>query len=83
MVPIYGAEKIARMFIGLARKAANKVEMRPVRVNGQPGILTLYRGELAHVLTLDIVDGRIENCFVFRNPDKLAHMTKADFGLLD
>lgn len=83
MVPIYGAEKIARMFIGLARKAANAVEMRPVRVNGQPGILTLYRGELAHVLTLDIVDGRIVNCYVFRNPDKLARMTKADFGLLD
>lgn len=81
MVPIYGAEKIARMFIGLARKAGNDFEMRPVRVNGQPGVLTLYRGELGHVLTLDIVDGRIENCYVFRNPEKLARMTKSDLGL--
>jgi RNA polymerase sigma-70 factor (ECF subfamily) len=81
MVPIYGAEKVARMFIGLARKAGNEFEMRPVRVNGQPGVLTLYRGELGHVLTLDIVDGRIENCYVFRNPEKLARMTKSDFGL--
>jgi len=83
MVPIYGAEKIARMFIGLARKAAHDAKMRLVRVNGQPGILTLYRGELGHVLTLDIVEGRIVNCYVFRNPDKLARMTKADLGLLD
>jgi RNA polymerase sigma-70 factor (ECF subfamily) len=81
MVPIYGAAKIARMFIGLARKAGDDFEMRRVRVNGQPGILTLYRGELGHVMTLDIVDGHIENCYVFRNPDKLVRMEKEEFGL--
>lgn len=81
MVPILGAAKIARMFIGLARKYGNDFELRPARVNGQPGILTLYRGELGHVMTLDIVDGQIVNCYVVRNPDKLARMTKADFGL--
>lgn len=81
MVPVHGAQKIARMFIGLARKYGSDFELRPVRVNGQPGVLTLYGGQLGHVMTLDIVDGQIANCYVFRNPDKLARMTKGDFGL--
>ncbi|MGC3971661.1 MAG: hypothetical protein QM775_31250 [Pirellulales bacterium] len=42
-----------------------------VRVNGRPGLLTIVDGEVHHVLTLDIVDGRIAHCYVIRNPDKL------------
>lgn len=73
--PIYGADHVARFFIGLARKAGAGMDLRPVRVNGQPGILKLQDGQVSYVLTLDIVDGRIANCYVIRNPDKLARMT--------
>ena len=49
--------------------------MRKVRVNGQPGLVTLIDGQIYLVLTLDIDDGRIANCFVVRNPDKLARVS--------
>ncbi|MDB5384536.1 MAG: hypothetical protein JWM11_182 [Planctomycetaceae bacterium] len=78
MVPICGAARVARMFIGLAQKRGAEYVLRPVRVNGQPGLVALYHGELASVLTLDIVEGRIANCYVFRNPDKLARMSKPE-----
>ena len=50
------------------------MEVRRVRVNGQPGLVTTVDGQIVHVLTLDVVDGRIANCFVIRNPDKLARV---------
>jgi RNA polymerase sigma-70 factor (ECF subfamily) len=81
MVPIHGSDRIARMFIGLARKAGAEFELHTVRVNGQPGIMALHHKELAFVMTLDIVERQIANCYVFRNPDKLARMSKPDFGL--
>lgn len=71
LAPIYGADRIARFFIGLMKKAPDGIEFRPVRVNGQPGVMSLLDNEILHVLTLDIVDGRIANCYIIRNPDKL------------
>jgi RNA polymerase sigma-70 factor (ECF subfamily) len=74
LVPIRGAEKVARFFIGLLRKAPPELELRRVLVNGRPGIKTMLHGQVLNVLTLDIVDGRIAACYVIRNPDKLARV---------
>jgi RNA polymerase sigma-70 factor, ECF subfamily len=75
LVPIHGANHIARAFLGIMKKAAPGVEYRRVRVNGQPGILTLLHGEVITVLTFDVVDGRIAVCLAVRNPEKLARVT--------
>ena len=77
LAPIRGADKIARFFLGILKKAPPGLEVRRVRVNGQPGLVTLIDGQIYHVLTLDVVDGRIANCFVVRNPDKLARVSIA------
>jgi RNA polymerase sigma-70 factor, ECF subfamily len=77
LAPIRGADKIARFFLGIMKKAPPDIEVRRVRVNGQPGLMTLIDGQIYLVLTLDIVDGRIANCFVVRNPDKLARVSIA------
>jgi RNA polymerase sigma-70 factor, ECF subfamily len=74
LAPIRGADKIARFFVGIMKKVPPGLEVRKVRVNGQPGLITLIDGQIYLVLTLDIVDGRIANCFVVRNPDKLARV---------
>ena len=58
------------------KKAPSGMEARRVRVNGQPGLVVAVEGQLVHVLTLDVVDGHIANCFVIRNPDKLARVAK-------
>jgi RNA polymerase sigma-70 factor, ECF subfamily len=74
LAPIRGADKIARFFLGISKKLPPGAEVRSVRVNGQPGVITSVGGQLDIVLTLDVVDGRIANCFVVRNPDKLARV---------
>ena len=77
--PILGAALIARFMAtvaGLAR--SGDMETRLVRVNGQPG--RVVRGpegaeiRVLSVLTVDVVDGRIQTVRVVRNPDKLAHL---------
>jgi RNA polymerase sigma-70 factor (ECF subfamily) len=77
LVPVRGADHIARFFLGLMKKAPPTLEIRRVLVNGQPGLLTLLRGEIVNVLTLEITDGRIANCYVIRNPEKLARVGEA------
>src|SRR5262249_50831710 len=74
--PIYGADRIARFFLGIIKKSQGKIalEVRHVRVNGQPGVVVLEGGHIAEVITLDVADGRIVNCFVVRNPDKLTRV---------
>ena len=74
LAPIRGADRIARLFIGLMKKAPAGLEIRRVRVNGQPGILALVGGEIVNLVTFDAVDGRIATCFVMRNPEKLARV---------
>ncbi len=74
LVPIRGADRIARFFLGILKKAPTNLEVRWVRVNGQPGVLAVVDGEVIQVLTFDIVEGRIATCFVIRNPDKLARI---------
>ena len=74
LAPILGADRVARFFIGLMKKAPAETEFRRVRVNGQPGLMTILGGQVHNVLTLDIADGRIAACFIVRNPDKLSRV---------
>jgi RNA polymerase sigma-70 factor (ECF subfamily) len=75
LVPIRGADRIARLFLGLMKKAPVTMEVRRVLVNGQPGIMVVDQGQIISLLTFDIIDGRIATCFAVRNPDKLARVT--------
>jgi RNA polymerase sigma-70 factor, ECF subfamily len=72
--PIRGADRVARFFLGVIKKTKVELEVRHVRVNGQPGVVLLEGGHVADVITLDVADGRIVSCFVVRNPDKLTRV---------
>ena len=74
LAPIRGADRVARFFLGIMKKAPADLEIRRVRVNGQPGLMALVGGQIFNVLTFDVVDGRIAACFAVRNPDKLTHV---------
>src|SRR5262249_20140889 len=74
LAPIFGADRIARLFPRVPKKAPAGLELRGVRVNGQPGLLALIDGQVIQVMTFDVVDGRIAACFIVRNPDKLARV---------
>lgn len=69
--PVVGAERVARAITGLMRKAAAQLQLKVVTCNSAPAVL-FYLGEhLEGVITLEIVDDKITNFYVMRNPEKL------------
>jgi RNA polymerase sigma-70 factor, ECF subfamily len=72
--PIYGADKIARFFIGVAGKNADRdIRIEPAVINGSIGALLYLDGELDHTLSVSIDDEKIAAIYLVRNPDKLRH----------
>ncbi len=74
--PLYGAERVARFMLGVARRAL-KLGARgePAWVNGQPGVVS-YDAEdrVVNVITFDIADGVVQVIRSVVNPDKLQHL---------
>jgi RNA polymerase sigma-70 factor (ECF subfamily) len=70
---IYGADRIARFFAGIAKKGATRgVTASPANVNGAPGALLSYRGKPSSVVTIRLDEaGRIDRVFMVTNPEKL------------
>src|SRR5207249_3566489 len=67
--PVYGADRIARFFIGIRKKDA--FEVHPAIVNSGPGMLTYRDGQLISVAYVSIRDGCISAIYSVSNPDKL------------
>jgi RNA polymerase sigma-70 factor (ECF subfamily) len=72
--PVYGANRVARFAIGIARKEPIAwVEL--VDVNGQPGFLFLSKsGRVMTAAVLEETDGLISAVYAIRNPQKLRHI---------
>jgi RNA polymerase sigma-70 factor (ECF subfamily) len=74
--PIEGADKVARMFAGLAIQMGRLgATAEPHRINGQPGVV--FRGPhggVFSVMSFEVVDGRVATIRSIVNPDKLAHL---------
>ncbi|MEZ4417643.1 MAG: RNA polymerase sigma factor SigJ [Gemmatimonadota bacterium] len=71
--PVVGPDRIARFFLGLNRPGRfAPVQVLEKEINGVPGYLLLQEGVVVSALTVDLREGRIEQVFVVRNPDKLA-----------
>ena len=65
-----GADRVARIFTAMAGHFGEQFRMRPIVVNGAPGLL-LDTGEYPSVIAFSIDQGRINEIDVVRNPDKL------------
>jgi len=73
--PIYGREKVTRLFVGLNKNFIPTTSTRFCLINGLPGII-LYQGDTAvSTLSAHIVEGEIKAFYVTRNPDKLRHLS--------
>jgi len=72
---IRGAEKVARFGTGVFRKIVSHVVFQPVKVNGEPGIASLYDGQLFAVMTIRTDGHRILDVYSILNPDKLRGIT--------
>lgn len=75
---ITGVDKLCRLFAALARKAEGSGPLwaRPMVINGLPGFLTVEQDGQLQTTALDIVDGRIANIYIVRNPHKLTHLAE-------
>ncbi|RPE81801.1 RNA polymerase sigma-70 factor [Vulcaniibacterium tengchongense] len=69
--PLFGAERIARLYWAVARRPGPKAEWRLGRVNGEPAILRWLDGRLHSITTVTIEDDRIVEVLSVMNPDKL------------
>ncbi|MGV9801972.1 RNA polymerase sigma factor SigJ [Mycobacterium sp. NPDC003449] len=69
--PVYGADSVARILVGLVRVGGRGGRVEPAMYNNSPA-LKLYLGDnFEGVLTVEIVDGKITHLYAMRNPDKL------------
>ena len=73
-LPIYGADKVARLWARLGSGSA-PAALHLADVNGQPGVVGADAdGRAVAVLTLEVADGRVQAVWVVVNPDKLARV---------
>jgi RNA polymerase sigma-70 factor (ECF subfamily) len=76
--PIYGADKVTRFIVGLARKFAARAsgDALSVDINGRPGLLLLIDGAIYATLSIECDGERITALYAIRNPDKLARFNR-------
>jgi RNA polymerase sigma-70 factor, ECF subfamily len=70
--PVVGPERIARFLVNIFKRADGRETMRPVWVNGLPGVVVSVDEQPYLVVTLDIRDGLVHRYYSVLNPDKLA-----------
>jgi RNA polymerase sigma-70 factor (ECF subfamily) len=69
--PVYGADRVGRLVMGLMRAGADGGHLEPAFYNNAPA-LVLYLGDhLEGVVTVEVVDDQITHFYAMRNPEKL------------
>jgi len=69
--PVVGANNVARLFLGLARRSPPGAVLRPIPVNGSPGFILTQDDATLLVAALTVVRGRISRIDLVLAPDKL------------
>jgi len=74
--PIFGPDKIGRLFIGLRRFVTGELPApRFVRINGSPGVLYRSGDGNLNAMTMAFEGNKLKAIYIVRNPDKLAGVT--------
>ncbi len=78
--PVFGADKVSRLVIGLAAKSLRSepgIGAAFTLVNGDPGLLWHEAdGRVIAVTGFTVADGRITEAYTVVNPAKLTHVTR-------
>lgn len=74
--PIVGVDAVIRFWLGLAHKPPTGFSVTIEEVNGSPAVIMWVGETLYNVLTLEIVDGKIQALRGILNPDKLAYIAR-------
>jgi RNA polymerase sigma-70 factor, ECF subfamily len=70
--PVHGADRVARLLVGLASQLDSDHHPMLVMVNGAPGFASLKGDAYDFVISLTVGDARITRVDMVRAPDKLA-----------
>jgi RNA polymerase sigma-70 factor (ECF subfamily) len=68
---VVGADRTARLFLGVFRRWSPPLRHYIVTVNGQPALLACEDEKPVSVTTFDVREGKIHAIYQVRNPDKL------------
>ncbi|MFJ9034128.1 RNA polymerase sigma factor SigJ [Streptomyces sp. NPDC102274] len=68
--PVVGADKIARLFLGVMRKEP-RMSFSVADVNGRPGLVGRLDGVTFAVIAPEVRDGFISHLWLMMNPEKL------------
>jgi RNA polymerase sigma-70 factor (ECF subfamily) len=71
--PIEGADKVSR-FLAAIRPPGAEVDLRWTLANGKRAVLLYLDGVLDSVVWVAVHDGRVQELYLVRNPDKLGHV---------
>ncbi|GAB3018633.1 RNA polymerase sigma-70 factor [Mycobacterium bourgelatii] len=75
--PIVGADRVARAVSGMMRKGGQGLRVEFVTCNSAPAVLMYLGEQLQGVISVEIIDDKITNFYVMRNPEKLAALATA------
>ncbi|WP_233508078.1 hypothetical protein [Spongiactinospora gelatinilytica] len=76
ITPIAGAEKVARLVLGMVERWYTGMSAEFREVDGAPGVVVLdAAGAVDSVLAFTVAEGGITRVDVVRNPEKLRHLS--------
>lgn len=70
--PVVGPDRVAMLYVGLAKRIEPDMEFHEVEANGQPALYITQRGAPFLLQVTDWVDGKVAAVWGVVNPDKLA-----------
>jgi RNA polymerase sigma-70 factor (ECF subfamily) len=70
--PVIGDDRVARLFVNLAKRMQPGMETHVVRANRQTALYSTLHGEPFMLHTVNWVEGRLAGSFAVLNPEKLA-----------
>lgn len=73
--PVRGPWNVARFFLGIAIKHGAGAEASLIELNGRTGAVVRFANGETSTVQIEVCDGRIQQIFAMRNPDKLAHLS--------
>jgi RNA polymerase sigma-70 factor (TIGR02957 family) len=76
IAPVFGRDRVAEVVrVQVERTLRLGASLRPVWVNGQPGVLAADAdGDLIAVIAFDVLDGQVQVIRAVANPEKLRHL---------
>jgi RNA polymerase sigma-70 factor (ECF subfamily) len=72
--PVHGADRVARLLLGLLKKSPPGYTIRSGVSNGQPAFFGYIDGQPYHVLILEIAGDRVQAVYNVLNPEKLTRL---------